>query len=175
MRKKQKENSLNIPTELNLSYLFTEGMNIYTYFPKEKTHLFFSDEVALYGGKVVGERPWERPAKEIPQLIQSWKKIELQIDKKDRSKDKEQLNNLMLEGIMILFKLLFWSNEQPVNFQKWQKRLAHFSIKPVNLIERIEFILMRPFSYHAFRQLKGIVDEQHKHFAREEAIKKASN
>ncbi|MFK4997781.1 YpoC family protein [Bacillus sp. N9] len=45
------------------------------------------------------------------------------------------------------------------------KKIKLLQVTPYNLLDRLDFILHRPFSYQAFKQLQELMLEQQKHYA----------
>ena len=78
----------------------------------------------------------------------------------------------MIEGIALFIKLVFWTNEQPVRLKNIFVELEQFPATPVNVRDRLEFIMARPAHYHAYIQLSELMVEQEKIFYIQTAIKK---
>ncbi|HEY4553595.1 MAG TPA: hypothetical protein VIG80_10400, partial [Bacillaceae bacterium] len=76
------------------------------------------------------------------------------------------------EGIALFLQYLFWSNGQPVCLNPLEEALCGLSCKPFNAAERISFLLDRPDSFQAFKQLSGLFLEQRKLYAAKQAMTK---
>lgn len=100
----------------------------------------------------------------LPQLTAKWNEIDSALTQLFASRHPDSQIR-MVDGIALFFMFLFWSNEKPVHLQKWKEKTKHYAVKPVNLEERLQFILDRPFSYPAFRQLSALMLEQQKRIA----------
>lgn len=79
----------------------------------------------------------------------------------------------MKKGIGIFLQAVFWSNHVParlngLNFDK-------LKVKPINVYERLEFIMNRPGNYHSFIQLSELMAEQEKQFVKHMALKKEAD
>ncbi|KQL53736.1 hypothetical protein AN964_09625 [Heyndrickxia shackletonii] len=137
---------------------------------REGEGIFFFPEL-LYYTEHSGLAPWLNSENEIPKLADKWKRIkdELVSLLKKRNID---IGLQMLKGIEIYFTLLFWSNEKPVQLFEWEKEVKLLDCKPINLVERLGFIVAKYHTYPAFIQLSELFTEQQKHYARKITIEK---
>ena len=78
----------------------------------------------------------------------------------------------MKKGIGLFLQFLFWSNDRPISAIE-STPLNLLEIKPVNLEERLGFIISRPNLFHSYRQLSELMVEHEKLFAKNKIIKKA--
>jgi len=77
----------------------------------------------------------------------------------------------MCKGIILFFYALFLTNDQTIDsfqIENWKEALANFNILPVNINDRINFIIEHPTQYHSFVQLKLLYTE----LMKKHAIKK---
>lgn len=154
--------TINIPIELKYRLFFKEdqttihheGIFEPPYFRQELLFYQSLDHTAY----------WNAFHEVLPQLTAEWKEIESVLTQLFASKHQDTRTR-MTDGIALFFMFLFWSNDEPVHLQKWQEKTKHYAVKPVNLEERLQFILDRPFSYPAFRQLSALMLEQQKRIA----------
>ena len=66
----------------------------------------------------------------------------------------------MTNALHLFFEFLFWTNEREVpNFIPTKQDFSTLHIKPINLTERIFFILSKLEHYHSFIQLSQLFDE----------------
>jgi hypothetical protein len=132
---------------------------------------YFHFELKFYWNNPLQEYPWENPEKFIPKLLEKWKSIRKVLEGKFSKREKE-VKSEMEAGIALFFMLLFWSNSLPVELSNWKQKLDDFYAKPVNGAERLQFIMERPNSFPAFRQLDELFIEQYKQYAKMAAIQK---
>ncbi len=127
----------------------------------------------LMENRVDTEKPWENPSEVIPSLLLEWGQIKTDLEKFYRNRDQENTNLGMKKGINLFLKFLFWSNELQV-VDKEPLPLDSLPYRPVNIGERIGFILKRPNLFHSYRQLSELFLEQEKQFVKKNIKEKAS-
>lgn len=110
---------------------------------------------------------------EVSFLLTEWKKIKEQLEVLYRERDQKNTLDGMKKGVSLFIQYLFLTNEQPINSTK-SITLDVLEVKPVNLEERLGFIIARPNLYHSFRQLSELMTEQEKLSAKKNILKKAS-
>ncbi|MBY0096581.1 YpoC family protein [Mesobacillus maritimus] len=162
--------TLKVPSELDHSFFFPK--DIVEIEDKLPVEFISSDpfiyEIGFYHGLNM-IRPWESPEKVIPFLLEEWKKHKKQLESIFSARDASSALGPMKHAIAIFVEMLFWTNGQPVHFPL--HNIQQLNIKPVNVQERIEFIISRPKLYHSFAQLSELYIEQQKHFTRELLLK----
>ncbi|WP_100333513.1 YpoC family protein [Bacillus alkalisoli] len=110
-------------------------------------------------------KPWESRKESVKQIILVWtvKREEISILHKQRNKEK--IMKEMPSAIALYINLLFWINGQPVtSLVNLESDLEELTWKPVNIAERLSFIMNRPFLYHSFVQLSELFTEMEKMF-----------
>jgi hypothetical protein len=133
----------------------------------------FSYELLFYNG-IEANRPWTNPEQFVPTLQDIWGKVKPIIEEMHHQRKKDGIKEAMKKGIGLFLQFLYWSNGKPV-FLKELPLFTNISIKPVNLEERVGFIISRPGLYHSYVQLCELMIEQEKLFAKNMMIKKASS
>jgi hypothetical protein len=159
---------INVPKELKHPFFFpNENLDIKTD-TDEKIPFFY--EVLFFTGKE-GLRPWEKPEENVSALLEDWTILKEEIRSLFEKRNKAFIPDLMRKGISYCIELLYWSNEQPsvISPRIYYDKLP---IKPVNIEERLEFIISRPNLFHSFMQLTELIIEQEKGFKKALAIKK---
>jgi hypothetical protein len=106
-------------------------------------------------------------------LLREWAEIKSSLESFYRQRDQQNTTKGMKKGLVIFTQFLFWSNEEPILGVK-AITINHLKIKPVNLEERLSFVIARPNLFHSYRQLSELMVEQEKLFAKKMALKKAS-
>ncbi|WP_338749606.1 YpoC family protein [Bacillus sp. FJAT-52991] len=143
-----------------------------------KHDLFFQEETVTLAGQPSlvaspyfiyelqgNEAPWENPSFYLKTVQDTYQFIQPVIEMKFKEKDKE-IEQMMKAVIALFFMSLFWSNHEPVVLNDWKEKVAAFEVKPLNAEERLSFVLARPFSYQAYRQMDALMTEQQKQFAK---------
>jgi hypothetical protein len=106
-------------------------------------------------------------------LLREWAEIKSSLKSFYRQRDQQNTTKGMKKGLVIFIQFLFWSNEEPILGVKTIP-INHLKIKPVNLEERLSFVIARPNLFHSYRQLSELMVEQEKLFAKKMALNKAS-
>jgi len=120
---------------------------------------FFLPELqAAYRG---ANKPWDSFDVWQPILISEWEQQKSIILNHVKIKN-EKTEEAMIKGISILFLMLFWLNRQPINVANWQGELPQLEIKPLNIEERLSFIINKPGSYFSYIQLDELFVELNK-------------
>lgn len=96
-------------------------------------------------------------------------KEELEVHFKERSKQK--VEEPMKKGIELFIEFLHSANESPPSLSP-QIDYDKLTIQPVNLQERLDFIIARPTAYHSFKQLEELMVELEKAYHKNRAIKR---
>ncbi len=120
------------------------------------------DEYPYFLYELTGEKtPWLKEQHGLPELLPIWERLEAAVKEKHRQRQKdvqEEMNALLA----LFFMALFWVNGSPAAPAVWKQREAELSIKPINFRERFQFIVARPYTYAAFRQLVELMSELRK-------------
>lgn len=110
---------------------------------------------------------------EILSILEEWNNVKAQLGELFRERNQKNTKALMEIGIDLFIQFLFKSNNKPV-LAKESIPFDELAIKPVNIKERLGFIMARPNLYHSYRQLSELVIEQEKQFVKYTAMKKSS-
>ncbi|MGG3562568.1 YpoC family protein [Neobacillus rhizosphaerae] len=108
----------------------------------------------------------------VSTILSEWKQIERQLEKLFSERNQQNTKESMEKGINLFLHFLMVSNETdyikhgPIPYESFQ-------YKPVNVVERLEFIQSRPTLFHSYRQLSELMLEQQKLYAKK-LIKKSS-
>ncbi|KAB7708939.1 hypothetical protein F9802_02005 [Bacillus aerolatus] len=117
------------------------------------------------------EQPWAGEEKGMFLIAAEWTKLKSVLEKKFRQRDKNVQAEMKAAAALFLMKL-FWSNSAPVQLNGWQQNVKKFDIKPVNVEERLGFVLSELYSYHAYVQICELMIEQEKQAAKYCVLKK---
>jgi hypothetical protein len=107
----------------------------------------------------------------ITVLLTEWEKVKGELEKLFHHRDHKAAHNVMMKGIGLFIQFLYWSNDKQVIASKLEP-IEELEIKPVNMDERLGFIISRPNLYHSYRQLTELITEQGKLYAKKKIVKK---
>lgn len=115
--------------------------------------------------------PTENSNDSISILLTEWNTIKAELEILYRNRDQRNTLHGMKKGIGLFLQFLYGSNDSPVTV-KDLKPLDSLKIIPVNLDERLGFIINRPNLFHSYRQLSELMTEQEKLYAKKKIVKK---
>ncbi|GAE25032.1 hypothetical protein JCM9140_1002 [Halalkalibacter wakoensis JCM 9140] len=123
--------------------------------------------IPFYYDITMEKRPWEEKDVFVPMLFACWDKERPILEQyyKDRNPlaAKEKMNSMLA----LLIDALFWLNgRQVTNLTGLTSSVQSLLYKPVNVEERLEFILLQAGKYHSYVQLKSLFIEVRKLYAR---------
>ncbi|WP_409288906.1 YpoC family protein [Peribacillus sp. SCS-37] len=148
--------------------LIEEESNIWV--PELLLKHHFPYEVCLYNG-LISYKPWTQK-EHVRDVLQIWKDLRSRIAAHYSGGSRGGSAESMPTGLSLLFSCLFWMHSKPVTIQGWEEKLISFSALPINAAERIQFIMMRPYSYHAYKQLDSLFIETEKIYYKRQVMKK---
>lgn len=170
----ENKEKLPIPVELFHPFFFSEKETCLDISDKSLISVgYFYYELLFYNG-IEAKKPWTSPDLFLPQIHKKWDKLRIDIEELHHHRKKSGVTESIKKSICIFLEYLYWSNEKPVCL-KDLPNFADLKIKPVNLEERVGFIISRPSLYQSFIQLCEMMMEQEKLFAKNTMIKKASS
>ncbi len=167
--------TLSIPKELEHPFFFSDIKKIKvepTSLASFSLSIPFLYEAAYYS-KVDALKPWESHEDYIPLLLKEWNAIKPVLEDFFSRRDIKEVEKPMKFGISLLLEFVYWTNEHPVQFSQ-TTLIRKLKIMPVNLEERLSFILSRPTLHHSFIQLSELMVEMEKQYVKQMALKKAS-
>lgn len=107
----------------------------------------------------------------ISHLLSNWDQVKGELEILYRNRDQKSTLHLMKKGIGFFIQFLYWSNDKQV-YSKQPFPFNEFELKPVNLDERLSYILSRPNLFHSYRQLSELMTEQTKQYVKQNIVKK---
>jgi hypothetical protein len=107
----------------------------------------------------------------ISNLLSDWERIKVELETLYRNRDQKSTLQGMKKGISLFIQFLYWSNDRQIN-SKEPFSINQLVITPVNLDERLAYILSRPNLFHSYRQLSELMTEQAKQYAKKNIVKK---
>jgi hypothetical protein len=127
----------------------------------------------FYYNKIETFKPWSNAEEIIPVLLNEWQTVKDELNALHHERQSNKIVQSMKKGIGLFIQLLFWSNGKPVQLNE-PFSFSELDYKPVNIHERLEFIISRPKLFHSFIQLSELMIEQEKHYVKKNILKKAS-
>lgn len=107
-------------------------------------------------------------------IMEMWRQIKIELEELHRQRKKDALEETTKKAIHLFLQFLYLSNDKSFCFQE-PLSFTDLEMKPVNLIERLEFILARPSIFPSYVQLCELMEEQEKLAAKKRIMKEASN
>ncbi|GKU80975.1 YpoC family protein [Niallia sp. NCCP-28] len=153
---------LQIPQLTHLTEFNLDDMRLIESF---QANLPFIHEGAYTKG-LNGFIPWKKEhiKSSVSILIDQWKLLKVEIAQYIAAQKKEQIYKGMAHGICCFLECLYWLNDLPVTFKEGLIS-RNIKIMPINVEERLYFILSRVTGYHSFKQLEELFKELEKQFA----------
>ncbi|PLR80452.1 hypothetical protein CVD25_01585 [Bacillus canaveralius] len=161
-----------VPEELNHPFFLTNEAGIWEKQNGKEMQIFplFYYEWAFYSN-IEALKPWEDPVNYVPLLFDEWKSLKDSLAQLFQNRNQRRTETPMKKGVGLFVECLFWTNAVPVvlsNLDHAEKLM----IKPVNMRERLQFIMNRPTLYHSFIQLSVLMTELEKAFMKHLALRK---
>jgi len=151
--------------QINLSYpeSFEEAMRTIP-FIYEITKLEFRKEDAT--------KPWEAGEHAvIHKVLKLWEEEQKVLNSLFEVRNRKEAQGPMMWSIVYFLNCLFWSNGQRVpGVTKLREKYHSLSIKPINVEERLEFIIQKPSHYHSYIQLSELFTEFKKQYYKQQII-----
>lgn len=96
----------------------------------------------------------------IKQMIIEWKEESDHISNYFKQRNRKLACGPMIRGLANFISILTWINgKMLLNLNNLLLELDKLKVKPINLDERISFVLNQPDHYHSFIQLAGLYTE----------------
>ncbi|WP_416826707.1 YpoC family protein [Ectobacillus polymachus] len=125
-----------------------------------------AEEIDLY-------QPWNVKEKTIPVILEIWKQDQEEIASLFRKRKRNEAKAPMIRHTARFVSILFWLNGTYISsLQQYAKEIEVLDLKPVNIVERLRFILEQPDHYHSFIQLSQLYEEARKLFGKMIVMKK---
>ena len=111
--------------------------------------------------------PWNHRDDSVKKIVNLWKIKQPAISSIHKERNKEKVMIETPSAIALYISFLFWINGKPVsNLTNLLSEMDNLTWKPVNVIERLSFILNKPYLYHSFVQLNELFMETEKLFVK---------
>ena len=104
----------------------------------------------------------------VGKVLSEWMQYKDELATHFRNRESEKALPLMENAICLFEQFLFLSN----NLNQDLYCIKDCKIKPVNVEERLSFIVSRPKLFHSYKQLAELFAEQEKQFAKQAVLNK---
>ncbi|WP_121612041.1 YpoC family protein [Mesobacillus foraminis] len=157
-----------LPTE---ELLFSGDENKWEekYFQEFHLDIPFIYDAAFQEG-IEAPRPWETSEMAIPRLLEQWHSLKDDLARKFANRDRANAGESMKFAICLFIEMLYWTNGIPVHFPL--DNMDTLKAKPMNIEDRVSFIMSQPNHYQSYKQLAELMIEQEKLFAKTLLLKK---
>ncbi|MFC4322692.1 YpoC family protein [Litchfieldia salsa] len=118
-------------------------------------------------------KPWEEQSTFFPLLMELWNDEKKELNALFKIRDRKKVKARMIKALGYYVQFLNWSNGQAVReLKNWQTSISNLNNKPINAVERLEFIIVKPDQYHSFIQLSQLFEESVKQYYKKLALRK---
>ncbi|GAM12602.1 YpoC family protein [Mesobacillus selenatarsenatis] len=107
----------------------------------------------------------------VERVLSEWGQCKDELDIHFKNRDSDRALPLMKRAIELFEQFLIISNSLSPD----KYCVKDCKIKPVNVEERLDFIVSRPKLFHSYKQLAELFAEQEKQFAKQVALNRAKN
>jgi hypothetical protein len=140
---------------------FSEGLKIKPFL----YDLLEASQKSLY-------QPWKQPEKYLPDVLNQWNEYKMLLEQLFEMRNRKDARKPMIHSISLLLDFLCWMNRMPVTQINNLDFVENLEVKPMNIRERLEFMLNRPDLFHSFIQLCELFVEVEKQYVKLLAMKK---
>ncbi|WP_088102170.1 YpoC family protein [Halalkalibacter urbisdiaboli] len=117
--------------------------------------------------------PWLERETYLPLIFECWKEQETRLIALFKTRQKALTKQPMIQMIALFIDGLFWMNESPVpSLLNVENYAGDLRLHPVNIEERLSFVLSGPERFHSFVQLQALMTELEKLYARDVVMEK---
>ncbi|RSL33427.1 hypothetical protein D7Z54_10700 [Salibacterium salarium] len=127
----------------------------------------FLAEILWHNEKIIIP-PWNLPLRYVPQIHYAWEEEGQWIESYFSKRDRKAARPYMIKHTANLLSAISWMNHREVPTASpdlLQTEFNKMNKVPMNMGDRIRFIVQNPDHYLSFNQLKGLFIESKKQFA----------
>ncbi|RAK22118.1 hypothetical protein B0I26_102106 [Anoxybacillus vitaminiphilus] len=167
---------MRVPSEFLHPLFYREGETIETTefapFPLMMKKFYFYYDIIACKENLENE-PWNDIEQSIPAVWQLWNEEKEKLDLLFQNRDRKAAREPMIRALSYFLACLYWLNETRVkSIVSWEREVNTLQMKPVNCVERLQFIFAKCDLYHSFIQLGELFAELTKLYYKNLAIKK---
>jgi hypothetical protein len=171
-------NNVLVPSEFLHPLFYREGAIIEIEetvpFPTMIKQFYFYYDILVSEGLLEIE-PWNEIEQSIPAVLQLWKEEKELLDALFENRNRKAAREPMIRALSYFLVSLYWLNGTRVkDIASWEKEVNLLPVKPINCVERLQFIFAKCDLYHSFVQLVELFDELTKLFYKQLAMNKKS-
>lgn len=107
----------------------------------------------------------------IRKLLLVWGSCKHELEHCFKTRETRQASQLMIRSIQCFLDYIYETNGCS-EIEKERQSIKDLAVKPVNVAERLDFIVSRPGLYHSYIQLSELFSEQEKQYAKHLALSK---
>ncbi|MBU9714636.1 YpoC family protein [Evansella tamaricis] len=168
-----KKSNIAIPERFCIAPFYPKNATIPENLLSEKfdqtVSYYFLPDITFYYGKTTGlvEPPWHNPEKIRNIIMTSWKQTGIpRLKDCFNQRDRVSAKPLMLKYLSFYIQLMHWIQGQPVHdIRNVPTDLSQREFSPMNITDRLSFILTSPDHHHSFTTLIQIFEETNKKWA----------
>lgn len=164
---------MKIPDAFVHSFFYTkqDSIDLTNFDMEDIITIPFKYDIAYYQGAAPYQLPWENTSDSIPLILMSWKAKEVKLNALHEKRDRRAAREEVIPAIAWYLQMQFWMNGQPVrSLNEWKRELGSLKWKPMNVDERLDFVMKKPELYHSFIQLQQLFTECAKLFYKRKAL-----
>jgi hypothetical protein len=167
---------LRVPNEFVHPLFYREGEMIEAKtdvpFPLMMKQFYFYYDI-LASRETFDAEPWKNIEQSIQAVVQLWKEERERLNVLFVNRNRKAAREPMIRALSYFLACLYWLNGTCVKgIVNWEKEIDALSIKPINCVERLQFIFAKCDLYHSFIQLGELFDELTKLYYKTLAISK---
>ncbi|MGD6815798.1 YpoC family protein [Metabacillus sp. 84] len=112
-------------------------------------------------GASIPYKPWEDQQEAVQAVLKVWSKLKHEQTENFRSKKGKADPKLMGKAFCICLGILYWVNGRYVPSLRVEElpEVMELQYKPVNSLERLQYIHRQPVQYHSFVQIVQLLEE----------------
>ncbi|MBM7703321.1 YpoC family protein [Metabacillus iocasae] len=123
--------------------------------------------IFAYDMGVQSEEPWKKQSDYMPTMFQVWREQKDFIADLYKKREATYALDPMRHAIANFISALFWTNGVNVpRLTHLEEDLNKLTYKPINVYERLAFVMKKPFLYHSFIQLGELYQELERLYAK---------
>ncbi|MCM3122162.1 MULTISPECIES: YpoC family protein [unclassified Mesobacillus] len=107
----------------------------------------------------------------MEKILSDWNHYNSELRHHFTNRDRDQALPIMNKAIELFKQFLFATNGMNQELHS----IEECKLKPVNVLERLEFVTSRPGLFQSYKQLAELFAEQEKQYARKTALNHAKN
>ncbi|MEB1806799.1 MAG: hypothetical protein LPK26_05815 [Bacillaceae bacterium] len=155
-----------VPLSFRVFPFYVEETKFSSISPEEASTVLFNDDMLEALGEP-NRNPWLESNTYVPELFVQWKETRDKLSELYSKRDPTAVKPLMVRMVAQLIQAIYWTNHVPVTtLEQLEHHINQLDYKPINISERLSFILTDPAHFHSYNQLKALFEETEKMYYR---------